>query len=439
MALTSIFNNNPKWLGVILARDYGMDDSLIAELMAQGNEFTVASDQVIWEEEAYVKSLASVTGAGAVTKDGNDFTINPAAIPADAFDFDSDRPTEAVWTNVRQGVQFTAFSSTGGMTSGVVTSISNDGKTFTATPVGEDWEDLESEDPIENIEIYFTGNILAHCELAPCVASRPYNPKRENTMKKNSQCVEYCIETEIANGEDGGDAIVVFKNPNGDGEYHVSERLADKEKLLLEEMDYSFAFDHRFDLDVNTGLPKGTWGILPILENRAQKNQGMITTLQDAKNLAANMLKQNVKYGVLRCTTEQSMVLADLFPLGGQFTIDPFKDNTNALFHFGYGGFKIGEVTILFKRWKSIDNLGENVGKRYHYLMIPQGKLKRVINGKEMQVGYLNIAWFGNKKENWKFRTTTDEIHGGNFKTDIEVKAAPIVLRPQDFILGVSV
>ena len=52
MELTSIFKKtNPKWIGSVIADDYEMPDSLLAEVMARGNDFVFGTDQVIYEED----------------------------------------------------------------------------------------------------------------------------------------------------------------------------------------------------------------------------------------------------------------------------------------------------------------------------------------------------------------------------------------------------
>lgn len=400
-------------------------------MIANGNELTIAADQVVWEEDGDVMSAAAVYGAGAVTRATNDFTINNTAIPADAYDIDSSRPTVAEWVQVKVGMEFAVFDSLGKKNYAKITAITSDRKTFTATPIGGAWTVGTT-----NLSVYFTGNNLDHCELAPCVGYKSYNPTRENSMFKDSECHDYCEETEIANGVEGGDAYTLFKSPVGN--MYVDDKLTEKQRLLTQKTDYAFAHAVRQTAVEAGSRPRGTNGILTILEKRALKNEGMIETLQDAKNLAANLRTMKVKKATLRCSNEQFTKLVDLFPMGSTYSIDPFVDRNNSLFYIGYKGFQIGDVTIIFKQWSALDNADPNIGKRYHYVVIPEGRLKRKINNRIYDVGYLNIGWFGKANKVYKYMREEDRKVGGKVTVHFVNKFVPIVFHPEKFILGIT-
>ena len=446
MELTSIFKKtNPKWIGSVIAEDYEMPDSLLAEVMARGNDFVFATDQVVWEEDETIYETASVTGAGAVsfaldeqgdvTSDGI-FTINNAAIPADDEDFDSERPTVAKWLQVKPGMEFTVFDTNGKKANGKIISIATDLKTFQASPIGGTWGTLGA-----SVEIYFGGNNLDHCEQAPCIAYEKYKPKRNNTMKKDSECVAYCWETEVANGSDGVDSMVIFKNPNGDGDYRIDQRLEDAQKKLLARAENDFAFSKRLTSTEAAGGPVGTNGVMTILEKRATKNQGKIENLTDIKNLAAQFRSKRIYKASLRVSNEQYSLLLDLYNVNSTLSFSPYEDKTSELYSIGLRGFRIGDVEITFQRWSALDEMGTNIGKRYHYLAIPDKKLRRKIGGAMKDCNYLNVGWFGNNTKVMKFNREDDhtEESKGNFKITYEVKFVPIVFRPQDFIMGITV
>ena len=443
MELTSIYKNNPKWIGSVIADDYEMPDSLMAEVLARGNDFVFAADQVFWEEEETIYETASVTGAGAVsfalstpgdaTTNGI-FTINNAAIPADDDDFDSERPTVAKWLQVKLGMEFTVFDTAGKKANGKITAIASDLKTFTAKAIGGTWGTLGAA-----VEVYFGGNNLDHCEQAPCIAYEKYKPKRNNTMKKDSECVAYCLETEIANGSDGVDAQAVFASPDGD--YTIDQRLEDAIKKLMARAENDFAFSKRLSVAEANGGPVGTNGVMTIVEKRAQKNQGKIETIGDVKNLAAQLRANKIRKASIRCSNEQYSLLLDMYNANATLSFSPYDDKTNELYSIGMSGFRIGDVEIEFQRWGALDEMGANIGKRYHYLVIPNKKLRRKINGSYQDCNYLNIGYFGSKTRVWKMLRVEDHSGEGegNFKTTFENKYVPIVFMAHHFIIGLTV
>lgn len=443
MELTSIYKNNPKWIGSVIADDYEMPDSLMAEVLARGNDFVFAADQVFWEEDDNIYETASVTGAGAVsfalTTPGDAttngvFTINNAAIPADDDDFNSERPTVAKWLQVKLGMEFTVFDTNGKKASGKITAIASDQKTFTARPIGGTWGTLEA-----SVEIYFGGNNLDHCEQAPCIAYERYKPKRNNTMKKDSECVAYCWETEVANGAEGVDAQALFPHPDGD--YALDQRYEDAVKKLLARAENDFAFSKRLTLSEANGGPVGTNGVMTIVEKRAQKNQGKIETITDVKNLAAQLRANKIKKATVRCSNEQYSVALDLWSANATLSFSPYDNKTDEMYSIGLSGFRIGDVEIEFQRWSALDDMGTNIGKRYHYLVIPNKKLKRKIGGKWENCNYLNIGYFGSKSKVLKMNREDDhtEESKGNFKTTFENKFMPIVFLPNHWIIGLTV
>lgn len=446
LELTAIFKaNNPKWIGSVMADEYEMPDSLMAEVLARGNDFTFATDQVVWEEEDNIYETASVTGAGAVSfalTTGGDatsngvFTINAAAIPADDDDFDSDRITVPQWLMVKLGMEFTVFDTAGKKASGKITAIAADLKTFTAKAIGGTWGALGA-----NVDVFFGGNNLDHCQQAPCIAYEKYKPKRQNTMKKDSECLAYCLETEIANGEDGVDSMVIFKNPNGDGHFNIDMRLEQKQRLLMARAENDFAFSKRLTpAEANSGSV-GTDGVMTIVEKRAQKNQGMIETIADVTNLAAQLRANKVYKATIRCSNEQYTVLLNLYNVNTTLMFSPYDDKTNELYSIGFAGFRIGDVVIEFQRWNALDYMDSNIGKRYHYLVIPNKKLRRKMNGVYYDCNYLNIGFFGSRTKVWKFLRVDDHVGEGtmNYKTTYENKFVPIVFFPQHFIIGLTV
>ena len=435
------YDNNPKSFGTVLYDE--VTDSIFSELMAKGNEFYFKADQVIWQEQQQGVNPNIVSGNGAVSASfagtapfAGTFTINAAALPADAFDINSDRPTTPKWLQVKLGMEFTVFDSTGRKADGRITAIAPDKSTFTASPKGGSWNSLGT----TNLTVLFNGNNLDHCELAPCIGYEGYKPARENTMFKDSECVKYCEETEAVNGRDGGDAELFTI---GSDEYNLDYRLNEAQKTLTQRMENAFVFNKRLTTAEAGQGQRGTEGVIPILEGRATKF-GKIENKADLMKLFANMRVKKIKFATLRCSAEQYDLLLNI--LDSTNMTDPFKDTTNELIQIGFDGFKHGQETILFKRWDLLDYY-PNLGKRYHWILIPDGKLRVKFDksGREVMAGYLNIGWFQTDTKAYKFyrkvkgNDGTNSYDHDNYTVHYVNKMMPIVLRPEDWMLGLTI
>lgn len=425
----------PEYLGRVVAEE--MDDtSLIAQLMLQEREMTVSTDQVIWKEEDGSYSVNTITGKGLITRAANVFTLNSSAIPADPYDIDSNRPADAQII-AEVGMNFMVVDSTGEMNHGVITAIATDHKSFTATWIGEGataWT-IGTTD----LDIFFYGYNLDHCECAPCIGYKTYAPTRENSMFKDGQCVEYCEET-VAN--EGGGTYDLIEVGNGDF-VSVDERLNQAQMSMLERAEYQIAFGKRMTEAQATALgqtARGVNGIFPILDNRALKFEGMIESWADFSAITMALKKEKIYSATIRCTDEQMAKINALVTPGSPYYISPFDDNTNSLYYIGFGGVKINGVTLIFKEWSALNQASENLAQRYHYVIIPEGNLTRVINGQRTKVGYLELIWFNAGNRVYKFLRDRDgeEKKCGNVKIDYINKLSIALFHPEKWILGIK-
>ena len=165
----------------------------------------------------------------------------------------------------------------------------------------------------------------------------------------------------------------------------------------------------------------------------------MITNKQDLMNLAANLKSKGIKQATLRVSSEQYTKLIEILD-DTKIQYDPFTDNTNALYYIGFAGFRIGETEIRFKSWRVLDQYS-NVGKRYHWLLIPIGKLRVKFNGRVTSANYLNIGWFGKQGDVYKYKRSEKENPNGDGNRTIHYKNkfVPIVLMPNKFMMGLTV
>ncbi|MGK6342854.1 hypothetical protein ACMGDK_11480 [Chryseobacterium sp. DT-3] len=419
----------PKFIGRVIAEELD-DTSLLAQLMISGNEFQVGSEQVVWKEEGDINT----SDAHKATRATNDFTANPTSIFDDPYDIDSNRPTDVHWAGVAVGMNFYVVDSTGKSQNGVITALSTDYKKFTATPIGGDVAWTVGTD----VQVVFYGFNLDDCECPPCVATKDYAPTYENSMFKDGECLEYCEETEIKEGEGAFDLFEV------DGGYvKVDERLNQKQKELTKRMDNALAFAKRLTEAEATTLGqknRGTNGIFPMLEGKAQKVEGMIETHADLEYIADLLRKQKVKVATLRCSTAQYSKLRNLVKPTSPYFFSPFENHQNDLMYIGFAGIDFGDVKIYFKQWNALDSNVEYLAKKYNFIIVPEGKLNRKINGQNMSVSYLNIGWFAGNGKVWKYlrEDKVDPDSCSVKRTNYTNKFVPVIFMARKFILGIN-
>lgn len=433
MEITGLWK--PEFIGRYIAEK--MDDtSLMAQLMIQGREMAVSTDQIVWKEEDNNFSVNSITGKGLITRAANVFTLNTTAIPDDPYDIDANRPANAQII-AEVGMNFMVIDPAGEMNHGEITAIATDHQSFTAKWIGEGataWT-IGTTD----LDIFFYGYNLDHCECAPCIGYKTYAPTRENSMFKDGMCVEYCDET-IAN--EGGGAYDLLEVGNGDF-VTVDERLQQAQMSLLERAEWQIAFGTRLTEAQATAsgkIARGLNGIFPTLDKRALKFEGMVETFADFKEIAKYLKKEGIKRATMRCSDDQMSKINDLVPNFTQLQFDPFTDHTNQMFYIGFGGIKVDGVEIIFKEWSALNSTSENLAARYHYVIIPEGNLTRVMNGQRTKVGYLQLVWFKDMNSNYKFkRVESGEQSCGNHKIDYVNKLTIAIFHPEKWIIGVAV
>ena len=434
--MSKFYENNPKFLVRVIAQDYGEESSIITELMAKGNEFRFETDQVIWEEELNTYNNNIVSGAGVVAFDGtNKFTITSHALQTDIYDINSDKPTTAQWLNVKPQMEFTAYDASGHLVYGKITALSEDKTNFTATGKGgSDLTELDS----TNITIIFTGNNLDHCQLAPCVGYFPYAKVKENTMFKDSECVEFCKETEISNGV-GGDAEPLYI---GTDAYNVSHKIDNALKGLWQRTENAFVFNKRLSVAEANGGERGTEGVFPTIEAQSTRFQGYIETEADLVNLSTNCKLRKIKMATLRVNSVQETKLLQLArSLDFHYEETPYKDPSQSIFYIGLSRINVFGVVFEFKRWDILD-LYPDIAARINWLMIPEGKVNVRFGkkGNYGQAGYLNIGWFGTANDVYKNkRVDMKPENPEDVKLNYVNKFMVIPLRVQDWMYGYNV
>lgn len=428
MELSNIFV--PDSLGYVMAEQLGRG-SILTQLGMQAQEFTTSSDQVMWREEGDM--LVSSANKATFTLASNTFAVNPSTFPADLDNVDSNAPTNAEWVGISVGLRFTVFDSTGKQNWGRIKSIASDGKSFVAEAQGGAFTIGT------DVEVLFTNNNLDDCECPPCIAIKNWAPTYDNTLVKDGVCVNYCEETLIKEG-------VEFNFiPMKDGKtVTVDTRLNDALKVMNDKLENTFLYDKKLTTAEATAQNKehvGTNGVITILEKRAVKVEGMLQTLDDVRAVVAILKANEVFTATIHCTAAQYSALQALFPPTSAYTINPFENHETDLIHLGFGGFKIDGVTVRFKELTALDKSSAYAAKKYNFIIVPEGKLSRLINGKRETVGYLNAVYFAGNGKTWKMLREEERNKDGYCGTNnitYTTKVAPVIFMARKFILGVN-
>lgn len=171
------------------------------------------------------------------------------------------------------------------------------------------------------------------------------------------------------------------------------------------------------------------------------KNQGFIETMDDLLMLTEQLRNKRVYSAVLRANNAQMTKLAKLISPSSPYYFSPFENNTSKMVVLGFKGFEVNGVKVIFQSWNALDNTSTNLAKKFNYIVIPDGKLTRVVNGVKTQVGYLNIVWFGGMGSTYKLlRDASDkEVLRGHEKVDYTNKFSLAVFGVNKFIVGVNI
>lgn len=421
----------PQYVGNVIAKDYA-PDSYFGWLNLTGATKVINSEQIRWSEEHLTDYPLSVGGAGVVTRDANVFTINNALIPADAFDIDLNRPTEAQWVLVEDQTILVVDANKVEQ-SGIVTSVSADGLTMTAvrTDANADWTVDTA-----NLDVILTGKNLNHCECPSCIGYKDYVPQYENTMQKTGECYEYCEETEIAKG-----GYVYEPYTTREGSFKVDARIDEKLKKLAKETEQMVILGNRMNQTKATALgkPIGMKGVLEQIKDRALKIDQKITTLDDLRVIAGHMKKNGIKQAVIHATDEQYQTLVEIVPDNMTMTYDIFTDHQNDVMYFGVKGVNFNGTEILFANWSGLDYLSENLANKYNFIITPMDKLRKQVNGTEMEVNYVELFYFGTEGNVYNMkRVDNGQGNCGKFKHDYVTKLTVGVYHPERFILGIN-
>ena len=422
----------PEYIGTVEAQEVAYD-TYAGFLMASGNEMTVAADQLTWREKPSETNVIQIVGQNLVSRSGNNFKINTAAIPTNPYDIDTCRPENARFFTA-EGQRFLVVDNTGKRNVGVVESLSNDGKTITAAirDENESWTVATT-----NLDIIFWGFNLDHCQCPPSIGYKYYAETLENSFTKDGDAARFCEETLVAEGGWSSFREKIY----GDVKVTPASQVDDAQKRLMKKTDATLAWDVRTPLDVAGGEPQGIKGIFQQLDQRAVKFEGEILTLDDLVDISSYLKKKDVYEAYLDATPSQYIKLMNIMRSNVSIQWNPWENHQSDLMYLGYKGVDIYGVKIMFREWKGLSGRGsEKLGKAYNFLITPADKVNITLNNKTTQVGHVTLVWFGNENDPYKMKRFSNEndYNCGNIDIKFVNKYSVVVAGADRFIMGIN-
>mgnify|MGYP000007442301 FL=1 len=428
MQLTGIYL--PDELGYFYAEKMNRN-SLLTELGFNGSEMTVTNDQVMWREEGdeLISNAVKVAFDGATKT----FTPSPKVFATDAFNIDNQAPTDVEFIGVEVGMKFTAFDSTGKMNFGEVTSVASDNTSFVAKALGVG---VAAFTIGADAEILFTGLNLNDCECPPAIAIKNWAPTFEAQLEKDGVKVEYCKETLAKEG------VKFDYIPTPDGTVSVDKRIDDALKALQARAENRDLFGGKGTLVQATASGRarvGSWGLLPYLEKRAMKVEGLVDSDAEVRQIIAELKKKDVYEAEMWCSDAQYGALQLLYPADNAYSF--FENHEGDLKYFEFAGVKINGVKLYFKQLGSLSRASEYAGKRYNFFIKPRGKVWVYLNGERRQMDYLAKVYFEAFGEVYK--NMREEVAGNGLCGIDEInfydKSTILAFMPRKWMIGVNV
>lgn len=422
----------PESMGYYIATQLPKN-SILSELMVTANEITVSSDQVYWREQG--DNLTSDAVKANYEVASRQFTPNPTAFDTDDLNIDTKAPVNCEFIGIEAGMKFTVFDSTGEMNFGMVESVASDNRSFVGKAIGEG---VSAFTIGADVEIFFTGLNLNDCECPPAIQIKDWSPTYEAQLEKDGVKVEYCKETLARQGAKF-DYI-----PTPEGYVSVDKRIDDAIKALQARVENKHLLSGRASAAQAAAAGRnrlGTWGLLPTLEARAMKVEGLIDDDDELRQLVKELKKKEVYEAEMWCSDDQYDALQLLYPSTSQFSF--FENHEGDLKYFEYAGVKINGVKLYFKSLSALNKASEYAAKRYNFFIKPKGNLSVYINGETKNVGYLTRVYFDDKMGS-VYKNLREEVVGttkdycGVKEVNFYDKSALVAVMPRKWVIGVN-
>lgn len=427
---------DPEFLGKIVTRQ--LPNTYLAWLMATGNELIRPGDSVWWKEQGYNFQNLDYVGAGLVTRAGNVFTLNPAAVVIDADNIDNCAYTAndiAFGFGLKQEILI--VDSTGKEEYGIVDAIAADRKS--ATILSKDnaaWAIATT-----NLDMIGLGKSLDNCEAPSCIGFRYKDPSYSNTFKRDADCYTYC-EEDLYNAT----MYEKIMDEKGGSTYHRDRNLDELQKRLWLNVDRDILLGKQTvtgsAADTADKFSVGMNGIIEQVKQRGYGWQGTIDTEADLMTIDDVQRRNGAPSDyIIHANGVQYNKLQSMLTVGTTATYDPFSFNGEVMKHIGFKGIDIHGRNYYFQRWDMLDqaNSSANMAKAYNFLITPQGDNKIIYaDGTSENVGYVTLVWKGMDGVTMKMRRYVTDLGSGKIKVEYVNTHTVVVAQAKHFILGKS-
>lgn len=427
---------DPEYLGKFTEKE--LQHTYLAWLMASGNEMTKAGDQFWWKEAGYAFAPYDYVTNGLVTRVGNVFTLNPAAVVLDPNNIDNCKYTAAdiAW-GFEAKEEVLLIDATGKEEHGIVQSISADRKS--ATILSKD--NAAFAIALTNIHVFPLGKNLDNCESPTCIGFRYKDVSYSNTMVRDSDCFTYC-EEDLYNAS----MYERIVDEPGGSTYHRDRNLDEMQKRLWQNVDRKL-FLGKQNQAGSAAETAGTFsagmdGIIEQVKQRGYGWQGFIETEEDLQTIDDIQRRRLApKDYIIHANSTQYRKLQTMLVNGMTATYDPFDVNADTMKHLGFKGIDIYGRNYFFQRWDMLDQTGTsvNMDKAYNFILTPQGDNKiTYADGTSENVGYVTLIWKGKDGVVMKMRryVTTQGLGAGKVKVEYANTFSVAVAQANHFVLG---
>lgn len=425
---------DPTYLGKFVQRE--LRNTYIAWLMSTGNEMVKPGDNVYWTETGYNFSNLDYIGTGLVTRVGNVFTLNPAAVVLDTDNIDNCAYTAAdVAFGFGLKQEILIIDSTGKEEYGIVDAIASDRKSATILSKDNAAWAIDT----TNLDMIGLGKSLDNCEAPTCVGFRYKDPAYSNSFKVDADCFTYCEEDTY-----GKTNYEMIHDEMGGSTYHQDRQLDEVQKRMWLNMDRDIFLAKRTvagsAADTANKFSVGTDGIIEQVKDRGYGWTGTIDTIADLETIDDIQRRNGAPNDyIIHANGAQYKKLQNMITLGTQIEYDPFVYNGDTMRHLGFKGIDVYGRNYYFQRWDILDQErgSANLEKAYNFIITPQGENKIVYaDGTSENVGYVTLVWGGDPSNPTKMKRYDTDLDSGKWKVEYKNKYAVVVAQAKHFVLG---
>lgn len=390
--------------------------SLIAYLIGQGFE-TTASGSTVMVEEVDGTRKNRYDYPGLITRSGNDFTINPAAVSSlsDKGYFGMQvKPEDLTWILPIES-EIIVYTETGNQRHGTVRAISPDGRTITAT-CGDLGGWASGAGDLINLTVVILATRNAENSCGDCFSIKPASRFISNNFNLSSKCYSYNPNQLLANN-----TMLSGKNGKYFFDYNMDKAITDlyldiDNSLLRSQSPVVGSADYIADPTLRM---KGMLEQLLFDDYRAKVHNEYLTTMSDFIQINDILDQSNApdEYMIL-CNTTQYNFLQQLMSFGTA-QLNPYKQLGDKVITeldwLNFDCLHIGGRKFHFSKWSQLSQGAYSTpaaqASNPTYIMMPKGyrTARTKSDNMESSVPYVSLIWSGDEHTNMKLLRRSNE------------------------------